>query len=100
MPEGITSLPVNIITYKVNVNQWMRFKLNIEIFFFFKGMEEKKHKSRKKSVVIIFFFFYIRRILEYHPTWHLFLPLLPSLLTSYILTDKDTYLHQILVRLL
>lgn len=54
MPEGITSLPVNIITYKVNVNQWMRFKLNIENFFFFEGMEEKKQKSRKKSVVVIF----------------------------------------------
>lgn len=53
MPEGITSLPVNIITYKVNVNQWMRFKLNIENFFFFEGMEEKKQKSRKKSVVVI-----------------------------------------------
>lgn len=45
MPEGITSLPVNRIIYKVNVNQWVRFKLNIEFFFFFKEWKKRNRKA-------------------------------------------------------
>ena len=49
MPEGITSLPVNRIIYKVNVNQWVRFKLNIEKKFFFKEWKKRNRKAERNQ---------------------------------------------------